>query len=141
MKVKRINILPVDKRFTNNTSQVPVRLPPKKEILSFNPSINLAFQKKEQKIQKEFEKLSRNLDKFLERINEVLNPLNKELKVEIDHDLNIPVFKIIDKTTNEVIRQVPLEEILKLMKNIEKLLETQKINKNHLKGLLLKAEV
>ncbi len=141
MEVKRINILPINKKIASNTSEAPVRFVSKKTAPSFNSAVNSVFQKKEQKIQKEFEKLSKNLDKFMERINEVLNPLNKELRVEIDRDLKIPVFKIIDKTTNEVIRQVPLEEILKLMKSIEKLLEKQKIDKSHLKGLLLKKEV
>ena len=79
--------------------------------------------------------------KYLERINRVLDPLRKELRVEIDQDLNIPILKIIDKETNEVIRQIPLEEILKLIKNIEKFLNSENVNIKYLKGILLKTGV
>jgi len=81
------------------------------------------------------------LIKYLERINRVLDPLRKELRVEIDQDLNIPILKIIDKETNEVIRQIPLEEILKLIKNIEKFLNSENVNIKYLKGILLKTGV
>ena len=108
---------------------------------SVNPNFNVDLIKKREEIIREFQRISKNFDKYLEKINEVLNPLNKELRVEIDQELNIPIFKIINKETNEVIRQIPLEEILRIVKNIEKFLESQKIDKKYLRGLLLKAEV
>jgi flagellar protein FlaG len=108
---------------------------------SVNPNFNVDLIKKREEIIREFQRISKNFDKYLEKINEVLNPLNKELRVEIDRELNIPIFKIINKETNEVIRQIPLEEILRIVKNIEKFLESQKIDKKYLRGLLLKAEV
>ncbi len=64
--------------------------------------------------------------KYLKKINNFLSPFNKELKVEIDRDLKIPVFKIIDKTTHKVIRQIPLKESLKLMKALKEILEMEK---------------
>ncbi|AEH23709.1 flagellar protein FlaG protein [Thermodesulfobacterium geofontis OPF15] len=108
---------------------------------SVNPNFNVDLIKKREEIIREFQRIFKNFDKYLEKINEVLNPLNKELRVEIDQELNIPIFKIINKETNEVIRQIPLEEILRIAKNIEKFLESQKIDKKYLRGLLLKAEV
>jgi len=108
---------------------------------SVNPNFNVDLIKKREEIIRELQKIFKNFDKYLEKINEVLNPLNKELRVEIDQELNIPIFKIINKETNEVIRQIPLEEILRIVKNIEKFLESQKIDKKYLRGLLLKAEV
>jgi flagellar protein FlaG len=108
---------------------------------SVNPNFNVDLLRKREEIIKEFQRIFRNFDQYLEKINEVLNPLNKELRVEIDQELNIPIFKIINKETNEVIRQIPLEEILRIVKNIEKFLELQKIDKKYLRGLLLKVEV
>lgn len=139
MEVKKIDILPIN--FGSAHNEQAVRRPIDKPKIPVNPSIDLLFHRKRQDFQKELEKLSEVLDQFLERINEVLNPLNKELKVEIDQELNIPIFKIINKITNEVIRQIPLEEILRIMKNIERFLEAQQISGEYLKGLLLKAEV
>ena len=108
---------------------------------SVNPNFNVDLLRKREEIIKEFQRIFRNFDQYLEKINEVLNLLNKELRVEIDQELNIPIFKIINKETNEVIRQIPLEEILRIAKNIEKFLELQKIDKKYLRGLLLKVEV
>ncbi|WP_051920368.1 flagellar protein FlaG [Thermodesulfobacterium hydrogeniphilum] len=91
-----------------------------------------------------FKKLFKNpqkLNKFLEILNRRLNPLEKELKVEIDRDLNMPIFKIIDKNTKEVLRQIPWEEVIKFLKNLEKLLKLEHIREEDLKGLLFKKEV
>jgi len=142
MNVKKIDILPIKSGFSPNVfrkSADKMFLYKAKILVNF--SFNLDIQKKGGESWKELEQILKNLDKYLERINRVLNPLRKELRVEIDQDLNIPIFKIIDKETNEVIRQIPLEEILKLMKNIEKFLNFENVNVKYLKGILLKAEV
>jgi len=142
MNIKKIDILPIKSGFSSNVSKKSVdKMSSYKAKIPINFSFNLDVQKKREKSWKELEQILKNLDKYLERINRVLNPLRKELKVEIDQDLNIPIFKIIDKETNEVIRQIPLEEILKLIKNIEKFLNSENVNVKYLKGILLKAEV
>lgn len=142
MNIKKIDILPIKSGFSPNVSKKSVdKMSPYKAKIPINFSFNLDVQKKREKSWKELEQILKNLDKYLERINRVLNPFRKELKVEIDQDLNIPIFKIIDKETNEVIRQIPLEEILKFIKNIEKFLNSENVNVKYLKGILLKAEV
>lgn len=79
--------------------------------------------------------------KIIKEINKKLNLLNKGLKIEIDDELKIPIFKIIDLETKEVLRQIPLEEILKLRKFLKNLSEEEFKNKEILKGLLFKKEV
>jgi flagellar protein FlaG len=115
---------------------------------------NIGFDK-ENKIQKKGlnpQSYEKEINKLIEELNKKLNPLNKVLKVEIDKDLKIPIFKIVDKDTKEVIRQIPLEEILKLRKNLEKLgkmfQEHEKIRelkglteRINLKGVFLRKEV
>ncbi|GEM_PF-2476166 len=93
---------------------------------------------KENKNQLDREK---EFDSILKKIKERLNPLNKVLKVEIDKDLKVPVFKIIDKDTKEVIRQIPWEETLKLWKALEELLKKEGLEKTELKGIFLEKEV
>jgi len=49
----------------------------------------------------------------------LLNPErlnNRSLRLDIDKDLNIVVAKIVDKKTGEVVKQIPPEEMVKLMK-------------------------
>jgi len=81
------------------------------------------------------------LKKLIKEIKKELGFINTMLKVEIDNDLKIPVFKIINKETNEVIRQIPLEEILKLRKAIQKILEEAGLKESALKGIFIKKEV
>ncbi len=90
----------------------------------------------------------------VKELNKLLSGLNRALKVEIDKELKIPVFKIIDLETEEVVRQIPLEEILKFKKALTAFLEKYgalsgkenlgKMNKGeapNIKGLFLKREV
>ncbi|WP_068516486.1 flagellar protein FlaG [Caldimicrobium thiodismutans] len=79
--------------------------------------------------------------KFIEKINKILTSINKALKIEIDKDLNIPVYKIIDLQTQEVLKQIPLEDILKLKKAITEILSKERQNQEALKGLFLEKEV
>ena len=83
-----------------------------------------------QKMKSEIERQTRELQKLdneviqeiLEEIRRKLDYLNKYLKIEIDDQLEIPVVKIIEKETNKVIRQIPPEYLLELMKRIDMML-------------------
>jgi len=52
------------------------------------------------------------LDKAIQQINENEQVVRRELKFNIDEDSGKTVIKIMDMTTNEVIRQIPNEEAL-----------------------------
>ncbi len=73
---------------------------------------------------------SEELQKILEEIRKKFDMLNKYLKIDIDTELDIPVAKIIEKDTNKVIRQIPPDYLLDLMKKIDQML-----------GILLQKEV
>lgn len=73
---------------------------------------------------------SEELQKMLEEIKRKFDMFNKYLKIDIDTELNIPVAKIIEKDTNRVIRQIPPDYLLELMKKIDQML-----------GILLEKEV
>ncbi len=73
---------------------------------------------------------SEELQKLLEELKRKFDMLSKYLKIDIDTELEIPVAKIIEKDTNRVIRQIPPDYLLDLMKRIDQML-----------GILLKKEV
>ena len=62
------------------------------------------------------------LQKLIEEVRKKFDMLSKYLKIDIDRELEIPVVKIMEKDTNRVIRQIPPEYLLELMKRIDQLL-------------------
>ncbi len=62
------------------------------------------------------------LKRVIEELKKRFDLFNKYLKIEIDEELDIPVIKIVDRETNEVVRQIPPEYLLKIMKNIDQVL-------------------
>mgnify|MGYP001773509876 FL=1 len=65
---------------------------------------------------------SQELQKLMEEIKRKFDMLSKYLRIDIDSELEIPVAKIIEKDTNRVIRQIPPEYLLELMKKIDQML-------------------
>ncbi len=75
-----------------------------------------------EQLKKELNKLDKDqIENIFRDLKEKFDYMNKYLKIEIDKDLHEPVVKIIDKRTNEVVRQIPPEYILKLAKKVDKL--------------------
>lgn len=87
----------------------------------------------EQQVQDAQEKRDVNpeeLQKLIEEVKRKFDMLSKYLKIDIDQELEIPVVKIMERDTNRVIRQIPPDYLLELMKRIDQLL-----------GLLVEREV
>ncbi len=80
------------------------------------------IQDESKNISDDLKKLNKEqIENLFKDIKEKFDYMNKYLKIEIDKDLHEPVVKIIDKRTNEVIRQIPPEYLLDLAKKIDKL--------------------
>jgi len=62
------------------------------------------------------------LQKLLKEIQRKLDYLNRYLKIDIDDQLEIPVVKVFERDTNRLIRQVPPDYLLELMKRIDRML-------------------
>lgn len=78
-----------------------------------------------QNVQKEAEKV--DLKEVQERVQEVNNTfeqLGLGMAFSVDENTQSSVVKVIDKTTDEVIKQFPSEGSLKVMKNIQEYLDT-----------------
>lgn len=62
------------------------------------------------------------LKKLIEEIQNKISYLNKSLKIEIDREINEPIIKIVEVGTNKVIRQIPPDYMINIIKNINKML-------------------
>ncbi|MCG8996162.1 flagellar protein FlaG [Laribacter hongkongensis] len=63
-----------------------------------------------------------SLEKASSQVQELFKLTQSELKISIDDDLGVQVVKIMDISTDEVIRQIPSEEMLELAKSLDKVL-------------------
>jgi len=65
----------------------------------------------------------------LEEVGKAVAPMAQSLQFSLDNDSGKTVVKVMDTETNEVIRQIPSEEVLAISKAVDKL-----------KGLLIKQQ-
>jgi flagellar protein FlaG len=61
------------------------------------------------------------MQEIIEELKKKLSMLNTQLKIQIDKDTDILVVKVINKETNEVIRQIPPEYLLKIAKYLDEI--------------------
>lgn len=52
-------------------------------------------------------------------LNELVHELHRELRFSVDEDSGETVIKVIDQQTEEVVRQIPSEEVVRLRKRLE----------------------
>ncbi len=69
------------------------------------------------------------LGETVSRLNEAVQVVKRDLRFRVDDDSGRTIITVLDSETEEVIRQIPPEQVLTLAKNIESL-----------KGLLFTAE-
>lgn len=58
------------------------------------------------------------LKKAVEVINQVMRQSNNSLEFSVDNETKLPVVKMVDSTTGELIRQYPSEETLAISRDI-----------------------
>jgi len=100
------------------------------EVDSMLRSLKREVQRQNAEAQQDREVKIEELQRILEEVKRKFDMLNKYLKIDIDKDLEIPVVRIIERETNKVLRQIPPDYLLELMKRIDQLL-----------GLLVEKEV
>ncbi len=64
----------------------------------------------------------KDIKRLTEEIAKKFDMLSKYLQIDIDEQLEIPVAKIIDRETKQVIRQIPPDYLLDLMKKVDQML-------------------
>ena len=117
-----MNVNPVDKSiiqdFQLNTVQIE-KSPIKQEDMSQTKTAIVTDDTKNLEMNL---KNSDELKKLIEELQNKISYLNKSLKIEIDKDINEPIIKIIEVDTNRVIRQIPPDYVVNIIKNINKML-------------------
>lgn len=63
----------------------------------------------------------KNLEEAVDVLNEALAKDPVALKFSIDETLNRPVVSVISETTGEVIHQLPQDEVMRAVKNIDRM--------------------
>ncbi|NMF99666.1 flagellar protein FlaG [Aromatoleum toluolicum] len=64
---------------------------------------------------------SAQINQALEEVRKAISPVAQDLRFSIDDDTGRTVVKIIDSSTDEVIKQIPSEEVLAIAKALDKL--------------------
>jgi flagellar protein FlaG len=59
----------------------------------------------------------KNIKEALDKISSISNSYNRNIKIEVDKDLDIMIVKVIDGDTDQVIRQIPAQELIELSKH------------------------
>ena len=57
---------------------------------------------------------SQNIEAVVGRLEEALRHVEPRIELSVDKDLNQVIFRVFDKGSGELIRQIPSEEVLKL---------------------------
>jgi flagellar protein FlaG len=61
------------------------------------------------------------LNKMMEEIRHKFSMIEKYLQIDIDQQLRMPISKIIDMRTEEIIRQIPPDWIVDILRRMEEL--------------------
>jgi len=59
----------------------------------------------------------KNIKEALDKISSIANSYNRKIRIEVDKDLDIMIVKVIDGDTDQVIRQIPAEELVELSRH------------------------
>lgn len=59
------------------------------------------------------------LEEMVSDLNALVRNMHRELRFSVDEDSGETVIKVIDRETDEVVRQIPSEELMRLRKRLE----------------------
>ena len=65
------------------------------------------------------EPTSEEVKVVVEKLNRQIQSLQRELSFSVDEDSGRTVVRVLDSQTNEVVRQIPSEEVLKLARQLD----------------------
>ena len=61
------------------------------------------------------------IQEAIDEVRRVIEPVARNLQFSVDDDTNLTLIKVVDSATDEVIRQIPSEEMVAIAKSIDKL--------------------
>lgn len=73
----------------------------------------------DERASKEAEKEPRNLSRLVEDLNETPQFQKRSIQFSLDDDSGKTIVRVVNSETDELIRQIPSEEVVKLMKRVQ----------------------
>ena len=70
---------------------------------------------------------SARVEKAVAQLNDYVQSLQRDLRFSLDEELGRSVVKVIDRNSDEVIRQIPNETALQLARNLKEHLQDQQV--------------
>jgi flagellar protein FlaG len=61
------------------------------------------------------------VEEAIKAVNEFVNPINSAIQFNLDDQSGRMIVKVVDNTTNEVIRQFPSEEMLNIARALDRI--------------------
>ncbi|WP_421921663.1 flagellar protein FlaG [Marinobacter salarius] len=74
---------------------------------------------KAERLEKRNEAQREQLDDAVSQLNDFVQAVQRDLQFEVDNDLGQTIVKVVDQSTQEVIRQIPDEVALRLAENLQ----------------------
>ncbi len=67
----------------------------------------------------------KDIDKAVTDLNSSIQSIQRSLKFSVDEELGRIIINVTDKKTNELVRQIPSEELLEVARNLQEMVENQ----------------
>ncbi|CUS47196.1 MAG: flagellar protein FlaG [Idiomarinaceae bacterium HL-53] len=74
-----------------------------------------------QKTEQELPLEAKEIGEVVEKLNEVLEVGNRQLQFRVDNDANRTVISVLDQESGEKIRQIPSEDVLRLVSRMQEM--------------------
>ena len=74
---------------------------------------------KAERLEKRNEAQREQLDDAVSQLNDFVQTVQRDLQFEVDNDLGQTIVKVVDQSTQKVIRQIPDEVALRLAENLQ----------------------
>ncbi|OZB06391.1 MAG: flagellar biosynthesis protein FlaG, partial [Marinobacter sp. 34-60-7] len=74
---------------------------------------------KAEKLQARSEVQREELDEAVSQLNDFVQNVQRDLQFEVDNELGQTIVRVVDQSTQEVIRQIPDEVALRLAENLQ----------------------
>ena len=82
------------------------------EKMGVQEAVEANAQKKEEPKEEDMQEMMKELNELMSRINELMSRINCNLEFSYHKEVNVMSVKMIDKATNEVIKELPPEEMI-----------------------------
>ncbi len=109
------NLLPSTREFTGNAVN---RLAKGQAVDGAQAGMKSGLQDEKSKAEKDKEADKGALNATVSDLNEIVQQLHRELQFSVEEESGETVIKVIDTETDEVIRQIPAQEVLELRKRL-----------------------